>query len=131
LDDGRRDGRPVDVAKALRGKDDGGVLLSERLQPFAELAGKAVVVERQPALVDDDEGRRPVEAVLDAMEEIGEHRRRRTGADEALGLESLHARFAEMLDLRVEQPPIGATHAKGPERLFEIIGLEQYGQTGD
>ena len=34
-------------------KIDRGVLLAQRLQPFPELAGKALVVEREPAFVDD------------------------------------------------------------------------------
>jgi hypothetical protein len=54
LDDGGRDGRAVDVGERLRGEDDAGVLLAQRLQPFAELAGEALVVEREPALVDDE-----------------------------------------------------------------------------
>mgnify|MGYP001488885894 CR=1 FL=1 len=81
LDDGRRDRRTVDIAKALGGENDRGVLLPERLQPLAELTGEALVIERQPALVDDDERRRAVEAVLDSVEEIGQDRGRRAGAD--------------------------------------------------
>ena len=34
--------RAVDVGERLGGEDDGGVLLAQRLQPFAELAGKAL-----------------------------------------------------------------------------------------
>ena len=43
LDDRGRDRRTVDVGERLRGEDDGSVLLPERLQPFAELTGKALV----------------------------------------------------------------------------------------
>ena len=56
LDDRGRNGGAVDVARALRGEDDGSVLLSERLQPLAELAGETFVIQRQPSLVDDDAG---------------------------------------------------------------------------
>src|SRR3546814_18118067 len=55
LDDSGRDGRPVDVGKRLGSEDDRRVLLAQRLQPLTELAGEALVVEREPALVDDDE----------------------------------------------------------------------------
>ena len=48
----------------MRGEDDAGVLLPERLQPFAELAGEALVVEREPAFIDDQQGWATVEAVL-------------------------------------------------------------------
>ena len=84
----------------LRGEDDAGVLLAQRLQPFAELPGEAVVVEREPAFVDDEQRRAAVEAVLDAMEEIGEHGRRRARADQPFGLEGLDRRLAEMLASR-------------------------------
>ena len=83
------------VAKMTRG-----VLLAQRLQPFAQLAGEAVVVERQPALVDDEQGRPAVEPVLDAVEEIGEHGGRGARADQALGLEGLDLGFAKPLALR-------------------------------
>src|SRR3546814_5600770 len=36
LDDGRRDRRAVDVGERLRGEDDAGVLLAQRLEPLAK-----------------------------------------------------------------------------------------------
>ena len=80
LDDGRRDGAAVDVSQRLRGKEDRSVLLAQRLQPFAKLAGEAMVVEREPAFVDDDERGAAVEPILYAVEEIGEDRGRRTAS---------------------------------------------------
>ena len=94
----------VDVGQRLRGEDDGGVLLPQRLQPFAQLAGKALVVQRKPAFIDDQQRRPAVEAVFDAMEEIGEHGGRSAGADQPLGLERLHRGVAKPLGLGVEQP---------------------------
>ena len=67
------------VAKTTRG-----VLLAQRLQPFAELAGKALVVEGEPAFVDDEQRRPAVEPLFDAMEQIGEHGGRGAGADQTL-----------------------------------------------
>ncbi len=83
----------------------------QRLQPFPQLTGEAFIVERQPAFVDDQHGGPPVEAVLDAVEQIGEHGRRRAGADETLGLEGLDRGFAEMLVLGIEQPAIRSADA--------------------
>ena len=94
------------VAKMTRG-----VLLPQRLQPFAELPGEAAIVEREPALVDDEQRRPAVEPVLDAVEQIGEHRGRRAGADQALGLEGLDVGLAEALGLGIEQPAPGAADA--------------------
>ena len=54
FDDRGRDVATVDVGQALRGEDDAGVLLAQRFQPFAELAGEPFVVQRKPALVDDE-----------------------------------------------------------------------------
>ena len=51
----------VDVGQRLRGEDDGGVLLAQGLQPFAELAAERRVVEGKPALVDDEQGGPAVE----------------------------------------------------------------------
>ena len=93
----------VDVGQRLRGEDDGGVLLPQRLQPLAKLAGEALVVEGQPAFVDDQQRRPAVEPAFDAMEEIGEHGGRGAGADQPLGLERLHRGVAKPLGLGVEQ----------------------------
>ena len=76
LDDRRRDGARFDIGERLGGEDDGGVLLAQRFQPFAQLRGKALVVEREPAFVDDEQGGRAVERRFDAVEEIGENGRR-------------------------------------------------------
>ena len=115
----------LDVGEALGGEDDRGVLLPQRLQPFAELRGEAAIVERQPAFVDDEQGGPTVETPLDAVEEIGEDGRRRARADQALGLEGLHVGFAQALGLGVEQPAVGPADAVGFERLLQRRGLQQ------
>ena len=130
LDDRWRDRAAIDVGERLGGEDDGGVLLAQRLQPFAQLRGEAAVVEREPALVDDEERRAAVEPAFDAMEEIGEYGAGGAGADQALGLERLHGRLAEPLALGVEQPAIGAADAVRPQRLLELRGLQQHGKPG-
>src|SRR5690606_28143591 len=55
FDDRGRDGAAVDVAEALRREDHRGVLLPQRLQPLAELIREGIVIEREPALVDDEQ----------------------------------------------------------------------------
>ena len=111
LDDGGRDRAAVDVGQRLRGEDDGGVLLAQRLEPFAQLRGEAAIVEREPAFVDDEQRRPTIEAAFDAMEEIGEYGGRGAGADQTFGLESLDGRLAETLGLGVEQPAVGTADA--------------------
>src|SRR3546814_11532714 len=72
LDDGRRDRSAVDVGERLRGEDDAGVLLAQRLEPLAQLACKALVVEREPAFIHNQHRRSPGEADFAAGETVGE-----------------------------------------------------------
>ena len=92
FDDRGRDVAAVDVGQALRGEDDAGVLLAQRFQPFAELAGESLVVQRKPAFIYDEQRRPPVEPVADAMEQVGEPGRGRASSDQSLDLERLHIR---------------------------------------
>jgi hypothetical protein len=55
-----------------------------------QLPGEALVIEGKPALVDDQQGRPAIEPAFNAMEEIGQHRRRGRGADQALGFKGLN-----------------------------------------
>src|SRR3546814_9023528 len=74
FDDRRRDRAGLDIGQTLGGEDDAGVLLAQGLEPFAQLRGEGRAVEHQPALVDDDPGRRTIEATLDAVDQSGEPR---------------------------------------------------------
>ena len=103
----------------MRGEDHRSILLAQGLQPFAELAGEPLVVEREPAFIDDQQRRTPVETRLDAMEEIGKNRRSSPGPDQALRLEYLDSAVAEPLGLGVEQAPKGTTQAVRLERALE------------
>src|SRR3546814_7124408 len=67
FNDGGCNGRGLDVGEALGSEDDAGVLLPQSLQPFLELLGEGRTVQHQPALVDDDEGRRSVEPAFDPV----------------------------------------------------------------
>src|SRR5208283_2553953 len=107
-------------------EDDARVLLPEGLQPLAELAGEAFVVEGEPAFIDDQQGWPSVEPAFDAVEEIGEHGGRSARADQALGLEGVYARFAEALGLGVEQPAIGTAETIGLQGALQRLRLQQY-----
>ena len=61
---------------------------------------KPSIVERQPTLVDDDERRRSIEAVFDAVKQISEHRGGGVRADQTLGLEGLHRGGPKMFGSR-------------------------------
>src|SRR3546814_14453130 len=76
------------------------------------------------SLGGDDQGRRAIEPLPDAVKEIGEHGGGRGGADEPLGLERLHTRVAEAFDLRVEEASPGSADQIGRQRLFELLRLQ-------
>ena len=130
LDDGGRDRAAIDIRERLGGEDDARVLLAQRLQPFAQLAGKTFVVEGEPAFIDDQQRWPPVEPALDAVEEIGQHGRRRAGADQALGLERLDAGFAQTFGLGVEQTAVGTAEAIGLQGALQGLRLQQYREPG-
>ena len=109
----------------MGGEDDRSVLLPQRLQPFAKLAGEAAVVEREPALVDDKQGGAAIEPILDTMEQVGEDCGRRARPDQSLGLERLDLCFAQALVFRVEQSPPRTPDRIRLQRLLQRIRLQQ------
>lgn len=131
FDDRGGDLAVLDVGEALRGEHDARILFAERLEPFLELAPEHLVVEREPAFVDQDQRRPAVEAPRYAVEQIGEDRRRRRGADKAFGLERLKVARAERLGIAVEQAAIGSGERIGLKRALEIGRLDQYREPGE
>ena len=78
----------------------------------AQVRGRSMVVKRlRPILV---------EAVANAMEEIGQDGRRRRGADQPLRLERLHDRIADPLGLRRE--PLGLARRVYERRRGGTLG---------
>ncbi len=130
FDDSRRDGAAVDVAEALRRKDQRSILLPQRLQPFAELLREGIVIEREPALVDDEQRGSSVEPITDPVEQVREDGGRRAGSHQPLDLEGLHIRRSEPFGLGIKQPAIGSTYAVCAERLLQVIGLQQDREAG-
>ena len=132
LDDRRRDRAAVDVGERLRGEDDADAFfLRSVFSHSRSWPAKPLVVEREPALVDDEQRRPAVQPVLDAVEEIGEHGGRRARADQTFGLEGLDRRIAEVLVLGVEQPAVGTADAVGPQAPASAsLDCKQHGEAG-
>ena len=120
-----RDGARLDVGERLRGEHDARVLLAQRLEPLAQLRPEGRIVEREPALIDDQQGRASVEPALDTMEQVGEHGRCRAGADQSFSFEGLDIRLAKPFGLGVQQPAPRASDAIRLQRLLQRGGLEQ------
>jgi len=125
LDDRGRDGAAVDIRKRLRGKYYARVLLPQRLQPLPELAGEPVIVEREPAFVDNEQRGAPIEPILDAVEEVRQDSRRRACPDQPFGFEGLDIRLAEALRFRVEQSSPGTPDRIGLQGLLQRVRLQQ------
>ena len=79
------------------------------------------------AFIDDDEAGPSVEAILDPVEQIGEHGGRCRRPDQTLGLEGLEIGRSELFSFGVEQTPEGAAKTEWRERLFEFGRLQQDG----
>jgi hypothetical protein len=109
----------------LGGEDDRGVLLAQGLEPLAQLASERRVVEGQPALVDQDQGRPAVELPLDAVKEIGSTAPAAPDAEQAFGLERLNRGGARCLMLGVEQPTPRSLQGKGREGVLQVQGRQQ------
>ncbi len=92
------------------------------------MAGKALVVEREPTFVDDQQCRTAVEPPLDTMKEIGQHCRRGPGADQTLGFKGLNFSLPQALGLGIEQAAIGSAEAIGLQSSLERLGLQQHRQ---
>src|SRR3546814_7201947 len=75
FDDGGRDAAAGDVGEALGGEHYRDILLAQRLQPFADARGEQRMVEEDPGLVEDQQRRPAVEALLEPVEQIGEDRK--------------------------------------------------------
>ena len=102
----------------------------QRLQPLAQLPGKAGVIEGKPAFVDDDEGGPSVETPADPVKQIGQDSRGGTCPVKALGLEGLDVGVAQAVRFGVQQPAPGSGDGIGLERLFEAAGLEKHRKAG-
>ncbi len=106
FDQRRGDAAVERVACRLGGKADQCIALPERLQPVADAGGEHLVVERLPALVDQDHRRFTIEPLVDPVEQIHHRRRAQLGAFQQCGhVEAHHAgRQVEPVGCIVEQP---------------------------
>src|SRR6185295_18182461 len=66
--------RLVELREALCDENDRGVLLAQRQEPLPDPLREGRLHQRQPCLLNDDQGRRAGEPLLHPMEEVGEHR---------------------------------------------------------
>ncbi len=73
LDDRGRDAGVLDVREALRGEDDADVLLAQRLEPLADARGEHRIVQEQPGLIENQQGRCAIEPLVEAREQIAQH----------------------------------------------------------
>ena len=114
------------IGDGLCRKDNGGICLTENLEPFADLRCKLFVVKEDPALIQNDDGRLPFQALLDPMENIHErcsHNLRR--AHEFLHFERLPGAELEAVYIRIENTSIGTAGAERRQGFFQFFGLDR------
>ncbi len=73
------------ILRALRRKTDNAIALADGLLPVLDPAHEDLVVQRLPALIDNDDRRRAIEPFLDAVEEIEQGRRACLGSSRMRG----------------------------------------------
>ena len=100
-------GRIGDFAEALGRQYDRRVLLAQGPQPFLELGAEGVIGQHHPGFVDDDEGGPPVEPLLDAVKQIGQHRDGdlRPHAHQGFELEGDEVAIEQHIVIGVEKAP--------------------------
>ena len=76
---------PLHVPKGLGGENHGSILLPESLKPLLHLIGKQGVLQVQPRLIKEDEGRGGVliNLIVDPPEKIREDRDKSRGFHES------------------------------------------------
>ncbi len=125
LDQRGRDAAVERVARTLGGEADQRVALAQGLEPVADARGEHLVVERLPALVDQDHRGRAVEPLVDAVEQVHHHRRAQARAFKQRGhVEADDAGGqVEPVMLVVEQPAVFVALRPGFEPAGKIAGL--------
>ena len=110
FDDGARNAAGQGVLGALSAETDNAVALADGLFPVLDPLDENLVVQRLPALVDDDDRGRPVQPLLDTVEQI--HHGRRAGGRIVEDLGEVEADGAlvqiQAIGLVVEQPGVVA-----------------------
>ncbi len=110
--------RALNIGERLGGEDHRDVALTQCLQPLADATGEDRVVEEDPRFVENQQDRRPVEAVFEAPEEIRQHRQH-GGAPvhQLFHLEALNGGRAQPVFVRIEEAPAGAAQDVRLQRL--------------
>ena len=85
LDDGAGDAAFEGVLGRLGGEADQAVALAQGLFPVLDPGDEHIVVQRLPALIDDDQGGMPVETLLHPVEQVHHGRRAQGGVVQQLG----------------------------------------------
>ena len=77
------------------------------------------------ALINDDKGRPPIKAVLNAVKQIAKHRGSDSGPDQPIGFKDLDSRLSQALTFSIEQAIIGSAEAIGLQRALQQLPEEK------
>src|SRR3546814_1062474 len=94
------------------------VFLAQRLQPLANARGERRLIEEQPRLIQNQQRGRTVETLIEAGEQVAQHRLHGGGAvHQFFHLEALYVTEAETIGVRVQQLAVRAAEHVGRECL--------------
>ena len=122
-----------DLGEALRGENDGSVLLTQRAQPFLNLRTKSLVGEHQPGFVDRDERWPAVEPLVDPMKKVEEdgNQNLRSHRHQGLELEGDEAPGEQRVVIRIkeaaERPRDRILRERGAQ-LLVLSGSDEVGK---
>src|SRR5260370_23369173 len=115
-----------DLCEALRRQHHGGVLLTQGPQPLLDFCAERAIGQHDPGFVEDDERRPAVQALIDAVEQIGDdgnnylwpHRHQR------LQLEGDERLFEQDITVSIEKASERTRKRKGIQTIADRIVLD-------
>ena len=110
LNQGRGDGRLAHVLRFLRADADDPVLLANGLHRVLDEIFEHAIVEQLPGFIEEDEGGRAVQRLLDPVKDVEERCRSQVRGVENLGhveTDDIRLRPVHEIDWIVEQPAVG------------------------
>ena len=132
LDQARRNRACGDVRQALRREHDRDILLAQRLQPVAQAACKHRMIEEQPGLIEDKQGRPAIESAFQLRKEMCQHRRREPLVlHQRVHFETEDVSVSQTVLIGVEQRAVGSGERIGLKCLPEFRRLDQGRKPGE
>ncbi len=132
LEDHVGNARARQVGQRLGGEHDCRVGLAQDFEPFPDLGLEGGMAEHDPGFIKDQQRGLAFEALLDAVEQIGQHRPHELVAlvHQVLHLEDLEHVLPQAVGLGVEQMAGHAAQGVGLQGFAQALILQQHKEVG-